>query len=297
MQPQRKQLNDRRWHFHYGPIDLLISVDGDSAAIDASLAACWHRFGEILPELVAELRTLRQPLSSSIGVQSPVALRMMRACWPHRAQFITPMAAVAGAVADELISFFAHKPEITRASINNGGDIALHLQPGHHYDVGLVTTVASWREEASSQAAIDTCGSFRLLAEMPVRGVATSGWRGRSQSLGIADSVTVLAATAAAADATATMIANAVNVTHDAILRVPARQIKDDSDLGDRLVTTSVGSLPPSLVNQALQSGTHEAQRCLDEEIIFAAVLCLQGQVATAGLVSHPLSLQWRDAA
>ena len=297
MQPHRKQLNDGRWHFHYGPIDLVISVDGDSAAIDASLAACWHRFGEILPELVAELRTLRQPLSSSIGVQSPVALRMMRACWPHRAQFITPMAAVAGAVADELISFFAHEPEITRASINNGGDIALHLQPGYHYDVGLVTTVASWRKEAFSQAAIDTCGSFRLLAEMPVRGVATSGWRGRSQSLGIADSVTVLAATAAAADATATMIANAVNVTHDAILRVPARQIKDDSDLGDRLVTTSVGSLPPSLVNQALQSGAREAQRCLDEEIIFAAVLCLQGQVATAGLVSHPLSLQWRDAA
>ena len=41
----------------------------------------------------------------------------------------------------------------------------------------------------------------------PVRGVATSGWRGRSHSLGIADSVTVLAATAAMADAAATVIA------------------------------------------------------------------------------------------
>lgn len=296
MQPQRKQLNDGRWHFHYGPIDLVISVDGDSAAIDAALAACWHRFAEILPELVGELRTLRQPLSSSVAVCSPVAQRMVRACWPHRARFITPMAAVAGAVADELIAFFAQAPEITRASINNGGDIALHLQPGHHYDVGLVTHVATRRKVAPSQDAIDVSGRFRLLAEMPVRGVATSGWRGRSQSLGIADSVTVLAATAAAADAAATMIANAVNVTHDAILRVPASQIKDDSDLGDQLVTTAVGPLPPSLVMRALQAGVRETQRCLDDEIIFAAVLSLQGQVTAAGLV-YPSSLQWRDAA
>ena len=35
---------------------------------------------------------------------------------------------------------------------------------------------------------------------MPHRGVATSGWRGRSHSLGIADSVTVVARNAAAAD-------------------------------------------------------------------------------------------------
>ena len=297
MPPMRKLLDDGRWHFQYGPIDLVITADGDSAATEASLASCWRRFSEILPELVAELRTLRQPISNSTAVQSPVAQRMVHACWPHRARFITPMAAVAGAVADELMSCFTRTPEVTRASINNGGDIALHLQPGQCYDVGLVTNVAQWRKQAASQAATDTCGSFRIRAEMPVRGVATSGWRGRSQSLGIADSVTVLAKTAAAADAAATMIANAVNVMHGAILRVPANQLKDDSDLGDRLVTTAVGPLPPSLAYQALQAGVREAQRCLDEDIIFAAVLTLQGQVATAGLTKDRLSLQWRDAA
>ena len=40
-------------------------------------------------------------------------------------------------------------------------------------------------------------GDFAVDASLPVRGVATSGWRGRSHSLGIADSVTVLARTAA----------------------------------------------------------------------------------------------------
>ena len=51
-----------------------------------------------------------------------------------------------------------------------------------------------------------------------MRGIATSGWRGRSFSLGIADAVTVLAATAAEADAAATVIANAVDLPgHPAI--------------------------------------------------------------------------------
>ena len=295
MQPARKLLDDGRWHFQYGPIDLIISVDGTPDAIEASLASCWHRFGEILPELVAELGTLRQPLSSSTKLRSPVAQRMAGACWPHRAEFITPMAAVAGAVADELISFFAGAPHITRASINNGGDIALHLQAGQYYDVGLVANPAQWNAYLTTQS--PAFGRFRIPAEMPVRGVATSGWRGRSQSLGIADSVTVLAASAAAADAAATMIANAVNVTHSAILRVPASQIKDDTDLGDRLVTTAVGPLPPALVKQALLAGVCKAQRCLDDSIIFAAVLSLQGQVATAGLTQDRLSLQWPDAA
>ena len=68
-----------------------------------------------------------------------------------------------------------------------------------------------------------------------MRGVATSGWRGRSFSLGIADAVTVLAATAAAADAAATIIANAVDLPgHPAIARRPASELEDDSDLGDR---------------------------------------------------------------
>ena len=126
MHALRTQLDNGRWHFQHGPIDLVISADGDPVAIESALAACWQRFGEILPELVRELGVLRQPLQRAQWMASPVANRMLRACWPHRAQFITPMAAVAGAVADELIGFFACQPAIKRASINNGGDIALH---------------------------------------------------------------------------------------------------------------------------------------------------------------------------
>jgi ApbE superfamily uncharacterized protein (UPF0280 family) len=293
MQPTRTLLDDGRWHFQYGPIDLVISADGDAAAIHDAVESSWCRFAEILPELVAELSLLRQPLQQSIqqtmSVQGAVARRMVAACWPHRAQFITPMAAVAGAVADEMLTFFSRAPGVTRASINNGGDIALHLQQGQSYHVGLVTDIAQYAGMPN--------GSFMIDASMPVGGIATSGWRGRSFSLGIADSVTVLAKNAAAADAAATMIANAVNAEHVAIHRAPASSIKDDSDLGSLLVTTAVGVLPHALVAQGLQQGVMLAQRLMNDGVIYAAVLTLQAQSRVAGLSQHCLTAPLKRAA
>ena len=289
MQPTRTLLDDGRWHFHFGPIDLIISADGDATAIHDAVELSWLRFAEILPELVAELSLLRQPVQQTISVASAVARRMVAACWPHRAQFITPMAAVAGAVADEMLTFFCRAPGVTRASINNGGDIALHLQQGQSYKIGLVTDIAQYAGMPD--------GSFMIDAAMPVRGIATSGWRGRSLSLGIADSVTVLAKNAAAADAAATMIANAVNAEHAAIQRAPAHSIKDDTDLGSLLVTTAVGVLPRELVAQVLQQGTTVAQALINDGVIEAVVLTLQGQFRAAGLAQHQLSAPLKFAA
>ncbi len=192
-------------------------------------------------------------------------------------------------MADELIGFFAAEPEIRRASINNGGDIALHLQPGQRYTIGLVTDIASLAAEPQ--------GLFEVDTSMPVRGVATSGWRGRSMSLGIADSVTVLAQSAAMADAAATMIANAVNARHEAIQRAPASTLKDDTDLGDLLVTTQVGPLPAVVIQQALDDGAKYAQYLHGEGLIFAAALTLQGQSRLVGETLDRLALQVRRAA
>ena len=52
---------------------------------------------------------------------------------------------------------------------------------------------------ARPSPALPLDGRFSVAASSPVRGIATSGWRGRSFSLGIADSVTVLATTASRA--------------------------------------------------------------------------------------------------
>ena len=185
------------------------------------------------------------------------------------------MAAVAGAVADELIDELRGMSAIRRAFVNNGGDIALHLLEAQRYRVGVVSN------PGDNRAIQD--GDFEISADTQVRGIATSGWRGRSFSLGIADSVTVLARTAAEADASATMIANAVNVEDRAIIREPAAQLKDDTDLGDRLVTVEVGSLSPAKVEQALDAGQAHARHLLTACTISGAVICLQGLVQIVG--------------
>jgi ApbE superfamily uncharacterized protein (UPF0280 family) len=201
---------------------------------------------------------------------------MWLACHPHRARYITPMAAVAGSVADELITAFAREG-ISRAFINNGGDIAFHLTEGQQYRVGVFADLAQFSgARLSGDQALDA--NLTLNAAMPIRGVATSGWRGRSFSLGIADSVTVLARNAATADAAATTIANAVNLEHAGIVRRPASSLKDDSDLGDMLVTVDVPSLPQPLIDFALARGVDAAQRLREQGLIEGAALFLQGR-------------------
>ena len=276
MGPQRALLPDGRPHFQHGPIDLVIGAEGDAEAVAQAHAAAWARFATVLPELVAELPSLRSPVGERHALQGVVAQRMWQACHPYRAGFITSMAAVAGAVAQEIVACYA-QPGITRAWVNNGGDIALHLAPGASVRVGLWADLARF---SPGTGPLRTDGQFTVDAAMPVRGIATSGWRGRSFSLGIADSVTVLAADAAMADAAATVIANAVNVDDPRIARAPANTRKDDTDLGALLVTVDVPPLGQERVREALQSGLLRAQELRAQGLIWRAALVCQGRLA-----------------
>jgi ApbE superfamily uncharacterized protein (UPF0280 family) len=197
--------------------------------------------------------------------RGPVARRMIAAVWPHRAVFITPMAAVAGAVADEILAALLAGRRLATAYVNNGGDIAVHVAPGERLRAGIVENPAA----PALGAAVELERSC---------GLATSGWRGRSHSLGIADAVTILARTAAEADAAATMVANAVNADHPAIERRPARSLREDSDLGDLPVTVGVGPLPAPVVAAALRRGAACAGALRARGLIHAAYLSLQGE-------------------
>jgi uncharacterized protein len=290
--PVRARLADGRWHYQHGPIDVLLEAEGECLACARSLEASWERFQQLLPQLVVELGELRRPAHEHLAVQGAVAQRMMSACAPFAAaRFITPMAAVAGAVADELIQSF-RRMGVRRAYINNGGDIALHLTPGEQYRVGICANLERGGSSGICERPLDSV--FVIDAAMPIRGVATSGWRGRSFSLGIADSVTVVASCAAAADVAATLIANAVDCAFPGIIRAPADQLKDDTDLGSRLVTLEVPALPSSAIAAALASGRIEAEYWRERGLITAAALFLQGSVE---LVLPPAALRFEPAA
>lgn len=283
---QRAPLPGGRWHLQHGPIDIVIAAEGDADAVAAAHAAAWVRFQPLLGDLVAELPRLRQPVDAAGNpLRGLVARRMWAACAPLRAAaggFLTPMAAVAGAVAQELIAAY-QRPGITRAWVNNGGDIALHLAPGQSARVGLVADLSRFDADALARTVtgnLRTDAGFSVAHASPVRGVATSGWRGRSHSMGIADSVTVLAATAAEADAAATVVANAVNLDDARIQRAPASSLRDDTDLGERLVTVAVPPLPPTAVQQALDAGLQVARHLQARGHIHAALLVCQGSLA-----------------
>jgi len=274
---QIRRLDDgRRLHLHDGPIDLIVEAFGHPREVEAAYRAARERFITVLDELCAELSLLRQACSAETEwPHGAVARRMTAAVMPYAAEyFITPMAAVAGAVAEEILASIVRAAELSRAYVNNGGDIALHLSADETFIVGIIE-----RPDRPS-----LFGTATLAFEHPVRGIATSGWRGRSFSLGIADAVTVLADRAAAADAAATIIANAVDLPgHPAVMRVPASEIAPDSDLGQRPVTQAVAELTDAEVHQALVAGMRTAERLFRIGLIRSAALTLQGDMRVAG--------------
>jgi ApbE superfamily uncharacterized protein (UPF0280 family) len=275
MTAQAALLPGGRLHLSHGPIDLVIGADG---ARDLAFRAGFDRFGTILSELTAELPLLRRPVGTK--PKGKIARAMYRAALPHADGLTTPMICVAGAVAAEVLSAMVDAADLTRAYVNNGGDIALHLTEGARFDVGI--------------AGLDgrSLGTVTIRSNDPIRGIATSGQGGRSQSLGIADSVTVLARSAAMADAAATRLGNAVNLpAHPAIRRSPANQLHDDSDLGATPVVTHVGPLSPADVNQALTTGATATQGLRDRGLIFGAALFLRDQHTVIGLLETLKSL------
>jgi uncharacterized protein len=261
----------RRLHLQDGPIDLIVEAWGSEANIRAAYDAAVRRFTGLLDELCDELPELRKPAyATRCMLQGKIARRMHDAVAPYAAEhFITPMAAVAGAVAEEILGAMVDAANLERAYVNNGGDIALHLDEGEHFTLGLV-------DRPDQPGLMQTT---MIEADDLARGIATSGRHGRSFSLGIADAVTVLARTAAQADAAATIIANAVDLPgHPAVVRCPANELQPDSDLGARLVTREVGDLSSYEIEEALEAGAGCARALLARGLIESAALRLHGQ-------------------
>jgi ApbE superfamily uncharacterized protein (UPF0280 family) len=274
----------RRLHMHDGPIDVIVEAFGAVSEIDVAYRAAAARFVGVLDELCGELEFLRRRACEDGDLPlGAIAHRMLAAVRPFASRtFITPMAAVAGAVAEELLEVMTAAAKLSRAYVNNGGDIALHLAPGEKFVVGMV--------ERPDRASL--FGTTTIESGDPIRGIGTSGWRGRSFSLGIADAVTVLADKAAMADAAATVVANAVDLPgHPRVGRVPACDLAPDNDLGERLVTQSVGQLTRGEIRDALEAGILVAESLCGSGLIRAAALNLHGETRVVIPVETGLAL------
>lgn len=267
-----------RLHLQEGPIDLVVDALGPAPARERAFERAGAAFAGVLAGLARHLATLRRPLDERWPADaSPTAARMRRAIAPFGDRFVTPMAAVAGAVADTVLAAMREVDGLDAAYVNNRGDIALFVTPARPLDIGVVTAVR----------AAGIGAGLHVDAASGIGGVATSGWDGRSFSLGVADAVTVLARDAATADVAATLVANAVDTDDPAVTRAPAHDLDPDSDLGSRPVTTAVGPLAPAAVDAALAAGRTLAEDWVREGRILGALIAVQGRGVVCGPHAH----------
>ncbi len=269
-----------RLHLQEGPIDLVVDALGPESARRRAFDRASDAFGGVLAGLTRHLAPLRRPLDDRWPADaSPTAVRMRRAVATFDDRFVTPMAAVAGAVADTVLAAMREVDGLDAAYVNNRGDIALFVTATRPLDIGVVTAV----REAGIGAGL------HVDAASGIGGVATSGWDGRSFSLGVADAVTVLARDAATADVAATLVANTVDTDDPAVTRAPAHDLDPDSDLGSRPVTTAVGPLAPAAVDAALAAGRTLAEDWVREGRILGALIAVQGRGVICGPHAHAI--------
>ena len=266
---------DNRLFLQHGPIDIVVEAIGKDKYLAYEKVKTY--FKTLLSDLVLELELLKKEVRYDRQFTNQIAQKMQQATQEFHPDFITPMAAVAGSVADSVLEVLTSGFILEKAYVNNGGDVSFYLKKGQSMKSSLASMPNTFT---------------KIKYEDKSRGVATSGWRGRSFSLGIADSVTVLANNAAMADAAATMIANSVDLKdHHLIKKKYAQYLNDSSDLFGQMVTTEVGKLSQKDIIKAINNGHNKAKMYLGNNLINSALIQLCGCFCIVQKTSSTLNI------
>jgi uncharacterized protein len=268
-----------------GPAALVLrgEKDGRDYAFDRETVV--SRVEALLADIRGCLPVLKQRAGriKKTGALPSVARKMIAAASAIDADTLTPMAAVAGAVADELRKSLL-QDGLEFLSVNNGGDIAVYNARSRPVVIGI------------GNIEIGRPTPYRLRIEgLPDFGVATSGFGGRSFTLGLADIVTVVAASASLADAAATYICNNTSVEDPAVLRERAADLDPLTDIPEERVTVKVGALSPQSIREALARGRAAAAGLKKDGRIGEAVLLMRGETATTICASKNIRLEVSD--
>jgi ApbE superfamily uncharacterized protein (UPF0280 family) len=250
-----------------GPMRLIIRAwDENKPQIDLIREAADKSFTYL--ERIARCRPLlSRPIAAIEDLpQDELALSMINSTRAIGDEDLTPMAAVAGTIADAVANWLFERGA-TRVIVDNGGDIAVRLADGETVTVGVRPQVIS--RHISHVIYLDSGRS--------TWGVTTSGVGGRSLTRGIASAVTVLANNASVADAAATAIGNACYVQDDLIIQMPAEKIDPTSDLKDIPATTEVGPLSSEKILTAINSARKKADDLAQKGFIVGAFIALGG--------------------
>jgi len=213
-------------------------------------------------------------------ITDPLALKMVASIQAVGDEDLTPMAAVAGTIADAVADFLFERG-MTRVLVDNGGDVAIRCCDGEPVTVGIRPNVES---ERIAQVMV-------LGPERTAWGIATSGLGGRSLTRGVLEAATVVAADASLADAAATAVANASYVEDSAVVQAPAEAIDPHTDIAGLRVTAGVGPLPEEKKNQAVNQAIRRAEKLIDNNIVLGAFVACQGRTAMTRFIAERLRM------
>jgi ApbE superfamily uncharacterized protein (UPF0280 family) len=216
-------------------------------------------------ERIARCRAiLRRPIPEILELpEDELALEMIASVRAVGDEDLTPMAAVAGTIAD-MVANWLFEREATKVIVDNGGDIAVRIAAGESVTVGVRPRVDSGH----------ISHVIKLDSGRSAWGVTTSGVGGRSLTRGIASAVTVLATNASVADAAATAVANACFVDSANIRQIPAERLDPGTDLAGVPVTVGIGALSQPQLLDAFEKALHRADDLVARGIIFGALIC-----------------------
>ena len=223
---------------------------------------------KFLKDLSLEIENLKKPTSQKNKFVSDIANTMFESTKLFLPNFITPMASVAGSISELLLLKVLEKFKVNKIYINNGGDISLYISKNEkfNFNIGGTSCVIEY-------TGIDGFG-----------GIATSGWKGRSFSMGIADSVTVIAEKASVADAAATIIGNHIDLKNsNKVKKTFANNLYEDTDLNNKLITVSVESLTDAEIRQALSRGKIISENYISKNLIKSVIINLQDNILILG--------------
>ncbi len=256
-----------------GPMRLVISsFIGKTPQREMNVKAAKVSFGIL--ERIARFQDLLRVVQKKIprDLEEPVAAKMVASAISMGEPDLTPMAAVAGTIAD-FVADFLFEAGMTRVIVNNGGDIAIRLREGNGVSVGIRDDLQ--KEGFSHVLSLDSAETSW--------GVATSGLGGRSLTRGVASAACVVSRDASIADAAATVVGNAVCVEDESVLRREAVGMDPYTDLGRLMVTESVGDLSEEKKQEAIRRGMKKTRELMERKMIFGAFLSIKGTFEMTG--------------
>jgi ApbE superfamily uncharacterized protein (UPF0280 family) len=253
-----------------GPMRLIIDARVGKVAQPQQAARAADEAVSFLEGVAAARPFLGRDYREQVArITDPLALKMIASVQAVADADLTPMAAVAGTIADAVADFLFQRG-MTRVLVDNGGDIAIRSCDGEPVTVGIRPQVD---RRSLSHAVV-------LEPERTAWGVATSGTGGRSLTRGVLEAAVVIAADAATADAAATAVANASHILDGAVIRRPAEAIDPHTDIAGLEVTAGVGALTEEGRRMALDQALGRAEELIGARIILGALVACQGRIA-----------------